>query len=148
MKIDPTHYRKLENMYEGAGINAFYRPHLKIDAGISEIEMQVLPEFFHAAGALHGSVYFKMLDDAAFFAVNSFFEDAFALTSQFHIHFLRPVTEGVLIARGKASFKSKRLYIGEARLYLKGSPEKEVAFGSGTFIPSQMDLASIPGYQL
>ena len=29
--------------------------------------MTVRPDFFHAAGAVHGSVYFKLLDDAAYF---------------------------------------------------------------------------------
>jgi hypothetical protein len=35
----------------------------------------VRPDFFHAAHAVHGSVYFKALDDAAFFAVASLVQE-------------------------------------------------------------------------
>jgi acyl-coenzyme A thioesterase PaaI-like protein len=40
----------------------------------------VLPHH-HSIHAVHGSVYFKALDDAAFFAVNSLVEDVFVLTA-------------------------------------------------------------------
>ncbi len=46
------------------------------------------------------SVYFKALDDAAFFAANSVVEDVFVLTTNFNIQLLRTVTEGTLIATG------------------------------------------------
>ena len=36
---------------------------------------------FHAAGAGHGTIYFKMLDDAAFYAANSMVEEQFVLTT-------------------------------------------------------------------
>ena len=38
-------------------------------AGRSEIRFTV-DESLHAAGAAHGTIYFKMLDDAAFYAAN------------------------------------------------------------------------------
>ena len=61
------HHRKLEAMYLGGPINAFYRPTIAVSDGEAVIEMDVRPEFWHAASAMHGSVYFKLLDDAAFF---------------------------------------------------------------------------------
>jgi len=53
-------------------------------------------ELFHAAGALHGAMYFLALDNAAFFAVNSLVEDVFVLTVSFNIYLLRPVDQGVI----------------------------------------------------
>jgi acyl-coenzyme A thioesterase PaaI-like protein len=41
-----------------------------------------------------GSVYFKMLDDAAFFAVNSIVEDVFVYTVSLNVQLLRPVASG------------------------------------------------------
>ena len=38
----------------------------------------VEPASFHAAGAAHGTLYFKMLDDAAFYAANSLIVAAIA----------------------------------------------------------------------
>ena len=89
------HYHKLERMYLSAPINTFYSPTIEITEGRSVIEFPVRPEFFHAADAIHGSVYFKALDDAAFFAVNSLVEDYFVLTVSFNIYLTQPVSEGI-----------------------------------------------------
>jgi uncharacterized protein (TIGR00369 family) len=58
------------------------------------ITMQVDESYFHAGNSLHGSVYFKMLDDAAYFAVNSVVTDSFVYTTSFNIQILRPVKSG------------------------------------------------------
>ena len=77
MSSDHEHFRKLERMYHAAPINQFYRPVLTVGEGSAELEIPIRPEFFHAAAAVHGSVYFKALDDAAFFAVNSLVTEVF-----------------------------------------------------------------------
>ena len=91
MSVDlETHYRALESMYLSAPLNAFYQPSIRVwDAG-AEISIQVVEKFFHSGGAMHGSVYFKMLDDAAFFAANSVENQYFVLTADFRIDLLRP----------------------------------------------------------
>ena len=45
----------------------------------------------HAAGAAHGTLYFKMMDDAAFYACNSMVSDRFLLTTAFNLVFTRPL---------------------------------------------------------
>ena len=45
-------------------------PHLRVDETVH-----------HAANAAHGTIYFKMLDDAAFYAANSMVSDRFLLTN-------------------------------------------------------------------
>ena len=82
----------------------------------AEIRIEVDPKFFHAAGSVHGTVYFKAMDDAAFFAANSVVEDVFVLTTSFNIHLLRPVTEGTLIATGTLVSATRNLLIADAVL--------------------------------
>ena len=67
------HYRKLERMYLSANMNThiYQTTEITIEDETAIISMTIDPKYFHALGAIHGSVYFKLLDDAAFFAVNS-----------------------------------------------------------------------------
>ena len=92
------HFRKLERMYAGAPVNQFFRPRLTIGEGRAELRLAVRPDFFHAAGAAHGVVYFKAMDDSAFFAASSLVEDVFVLTAGFTLHLLRPISAGEMIA--------------------------------------------------
>jgi uncharacterized protein (TIGR00369 family) len=105
----------------------------------------VREDFHHAAHAIHGAVYFKALDDATFFAVQSVVTDFFVVTSSFQLYFLRPVSRGHLLARGQVVSRSKRLYIAEGVLF--DSRGKEVARGSGTFMPSSSELGPELGYR-
>ena len=102
-------------------------------------------DFHHAGGAIHGAVYFKALDDATFFAVQSLVTDCFVLTSSFQLYFLRPVSDGEVLARGQVVSRSKRLYVAEGVLF--DSRGKEVARGSGTFMPSSLQLGPELGYR-
>jgi uncharacterized protein (TIGR00369 family) len=142
--MNPTHFRTLERMYLAAPINRLYEPTIVIGEGTAEIAIPVAPAFFHAAGALHGSVYFKMLDDACFFAVNSLVEDVFVLTTSFTTYFTRPVTGGRLVARGRVVHTGKNLLLAEA--VVEGSDGKEVGRGNGSFMKSRIPLASLAGY--
>ena len=68
----------------------------KLDAkGDTTLEGFVVEEkHCHTAGSLHGSCYFKLLDDAAFFASQARVRDFFVLTSAFNTVFMRPVVPG------------------------------------------------------
>lgn len=100
------HHRKLERMSAGAPINQWYRRQLAISRGATELALMLRPEFHHAAGATHGSVYFEVLDDATFFAAASVVEDVFVLTAHFEIDFLRPVVSGEIRAIAKVTGRS------------------------------------------
>ena len=138
------HFRKLERMYATAPINAFFAPRLSIREGAAEISIAVRPDFFHAAHAVHGSVYFKALDDAAFFAVNSLVTDVFVLTVPYNVYFTRPVTEGVMTAKGRVVSRSKNLFVAEADLV--DDRGRSVGRGSGSFMRSAIPLNSEVGY--
>jgi uncharacterized protein (TIGR00369 family) len=144
MQIDEEHFRKLERMYHGAPINRYFQPTLRVSNGTAELHMSVKPEFFHAAHAVHGCVYFKALDDAAFFAVSSLVADVFVLTASYNIYLTRPVTEGVLRASGRVVHSSRKLFLAEAELV--DAQERLVARGSGSFMRSTIALTPQVGY--
>jgi uncharacterized protein (TIGR00369 family) len=138
------HYRRLERMYAVAPINRFFEPVLHVTEGRAEISVPVKPEFFHAARAIHGSVYFKALDDAAFFAANSLVTDVFVLTVSFNLHIVRPVSAGELRAVGTVVHRSRNLILADAVAH--DSAGRQVARGTGTFMPSRIALSSDIGY--
>ncbi|MDF1661449.1 MAG: PaaI family thioesterase [Planctomycetota bacterium] len=141
---DPKHYKALEDMYLGAPCNELLKPSITIGRGHCEIEMAARPSMFHAGGAVHGSYYFKMLDDAAFFAAASMDTEQFVVTSSFDLHLMRPVVAGTLKAVGTLRKAGKALIIAEAVLF--GEDGKELASGSGTFARSPIKLGPDLGY--
>lgn len=139
------HFRKLEQLYRSAPINAIYEPRIEIAEGTASIEVDVDQRFWHAAHAVHGSVYFKMLDDAAFFASSSLVEDVFVLTASFNTYFFRPVSKGRIRSAGRVISRSRRLVVAEAQLF--DEDEREIGRGSGSFMPSRIELTEELGYR-
>ncbi len=142
---DEQHYRRLERMYLAAPVNAHYAPAMHISEGCAEVTIPVRPDFFHAADAVHGAVYFKLLDDAAFFAANSLVDDVFLLTVSFNVYFTRPVSSGEMKATGRVVHHSRRLFIAESEVL--DSNGRQLGRGSGSFMQSAIALSSVPGYE-
>jgi uncharacterized protein (TIGR00369 family) len=139
------HYRRLERMYASAPINNYFAPTMRVSEGRADVAIQVRPDFFHAAKAVHGLVYFKLLDDAAFFAVNSIVHDVFVLTVSFNIYLTRPVSAGALKASGRVVHRARRLYLAESELL--NDDGQEIARGSGVFMRSTIALSPELGYE-
>ncbi|EPG75458.1 hypothetical protein LEP1GSC058_2325 [Leptospira fainei serovar Hurstbridge str. BUT 6] len=133
-------------MYSQAPINRFFQPRLSISKGFAELTMEVREDFHHAAGAAHGSVYFKAVDDSAFFAANSLVPDCFVLTSSITLFFLRPIQSGTLIAKGTVVQNSKNLIIAESNLFDERG--REIGRGIGSFAKSQILLTPEIGYRM
>lgn len=144
--MSQDHFNKLEKMYLDANINTelYESTEIKISDKAAEISIEVSPKYFHAIGGMHGSVYFKLLDDASFFAANSVVTDVFVLTTSFNIQFLRPVSSGKITAHGKLRFLSGRTIMAEA--VLLNEEGKAVAFGNGNFARSKVKLGPEIGY--
>jgi len=140
------HFKCLETMFHEAPINKLMGPKLKVSEGKAEITMDVNPQFFHAAQALHGSIYFKLLDDAAFFAVNSVVDDVFVVTGTFEIKFLKPITEGKLVAVGEMTKNLGSKLEARAKLYSENGDL--YATGSGVFVKTKISLTSIESYKI
>jgi len=139
------HWQALERLYASAPINRLFRSRLSIVAeGRARIDFAIGEETFHAAGAAHGTIYFKMLDDAAFYAANTLVTDRFLLTTSFNLQFLRPLRGGQVHAEGRWISGRRRVYVAEARLL--DSDGEEVGRGTGTFMRSHIALSGLPGY--
>jgi uncharacterized protein (TIGR00369 family) len=141
-----AHLRALEALYASAPINLFFESRIALpEAGRSEIRFAVRGDSFHAAGAAHGTLYFKMLDDAAFYAANGLVSDRFLLTTAFNLHFTKPMKEGEAIAEGRWISGRRRVFVAEARIV--DSTGEECARGTGTFLRSHIALAGLAGYR-
>jgi uncharacterized protein (TIGR00369 family) len=139
------HYRALERLYAAAPVNALFASRLAIEQeGRSRITFTIDRSVYHAAGAAHGTIYFKMLDDAAFYAANTLVTDRFLLTTSFNLHFTKPVRAGEVVAEGRWISGRKRVLVAESRLV--DSDGDEIGRGTGTFMRSRIALSSLPGY--
>jgi len=143
---EAAHFRALEQLYAAAPINRLFDSTLEIPAaGIARIRFVIHPDVFHAGGAAHGTSYFKMLDDAAFYAANSLVTDRFLLTTAFNLLLTKPLREGPVVAEGRWVSGHRRVFVAEARLI--DADGEEAARGTGTFMRSQIPLATLPGYR-
>ena len=139
------HYRALERLYAHAPVNALFPSRLSIAGeGAATLVFTVTRAAYHAAGAAHGTIYFKMLDDAAFYAANTLVTDRFLLTTAFNLHFSKPVREGEVMAEGRWISGRRRVLVAESRL--TDSEGDEIGRGTGTFMRSRIALSDLPGY--
>ncbi|MCK4848876.1 MAG: PaaI family thioesterase [Candidatus Heimdallarchaeota archaeon] len=112
----------------------------------SEISLKIEKKFHHAASSVHGSVYWKLLDDSAYFAVNSIVEDVFVLTANFTIYLLSPISSGTIIAKGNLVSSTKSQFIAES--VIVNDLGEQIARGSGVYIRSKLKLTPKMGYKL
>jgi uncharacterized protein (TIGR00369 family) len=143
--MSAEHYRKLERMYGRAPINEHFDTELTVGDGEAELVMPVEESHFHAGNAVHGSVYFKALDDAAFFAASSTVEDAFVVTTDFDTYFERPVSSGSIRAEGEVFNDNPNQLIAGA--VARDDEGNELARGTGTFRKSDTELTPEVGYE-
>lgn len=140
-----AHFAALEALYAAAPINRLFESRLElVEEGVSRIHFHVDPAVYHGAGAAHGTIYFKMLDDAAFYAANTLVTDRFLLTTAFNLLLTRPMRAGPAVAEGRWVSGRRRVLVADARLL--DAEGEEVARGTGTFMRSRFALSSLPGY--
>lgn len=143
---EQAHLRALESLYASAPINRLFDSSISLaEAGQSRISFTVSNDVFHAAGAAHGTVYFKMLDDAAFYAANGLVSDRFLLTTAFNLLFTRPMRAGEAVAEGRWVSGKRRVFVADARII--DSSGEECARGTGTFMRSHIALSGLAGYR-
>ena len=138
------HHRRLERMYAAAPVTVWFGSSIQISERRAVVTIPIKEQFLHSARSVHGSIYFRALDDAAFFAVSSAVEDVFVVTVSFNVYFTRPASSGLLRAEGRLSHASSRLYIAESTL--TDEQGKLLAQGSGTFMKTSTPLGESLGY--
>lgn len=139
------HYRRLEAMYQAAPIQQFFSSILRVEEATATITLPVLEGFHHAFGSAHGAVYFKLLDDAAYFAANSVVPDRAIVTASFSVQLLRSVSAGSLTAEGHLINNAGRLFVAESQIV--DDAGNLIAIGHGTFSRTGLALKDIPAYR-
>lgn len=143
---DQQHFMRLERMYLSAPYNQqlYHNNTIKISREQAIITTEVMEKHFHGAGAMHGSVYFKLLDDAAFFAVNSIIKDYMVYTVSYSVNLLRPVGAGIIKSVGMVKYQARNRFVADANLY--DQEGKLAACGTGNFMRSPLKLGEMPEY--
>ena len=140
-----THHERLIRLYKKAPIHDFYQGlDLQLEAGKAVITLPVDARYFHGGMAVHGSVYFKLLDDAAYFACQTMVHDFFILTTNFNISLRRPITAGLLTATGLFESVSDNVLKGTATL--TDDQGKVCGTGTGEFMKSKTGLGDLRDY--
>tara|TARA_R110001592_G_scaffold39371_1_gene129642 strand:+ start:6152 stop:6586 length:435 start_codon:yes stop_codon:yes gene_type:complete len=131
---DLEHYRRLERLFDSAPLNQgiFAGSELSVSDREATLELTIGSQYFHAADAMHGAIYFKLLDDSAYFASASVEKTFFLLTKSYTIHFRRPVFEDRLKAIGKVVSVNEKEIISSSEIY--NQEGKLVAHGEGVFV--------------
>lgn len=143
--MSKSHYQNLVRMFHAAPIqNILNGAQMHVADGKSTYSLNVNEAYFHAAGALHGAVYFKLLDDAAYFAAASKEETYFLLTKSYKIEFIRPVEVDQLTATGELISQEQNIFIAKSTITNKQG--KVVASGEGIFVRSKKLLSEQQGY--
>jgi len=142
--IRDAHCRALEAMYLSAPINQFYRPRIVISK--EQVEIDIDQRFFHAAEAVHGSVYFKLLDDAAGLAANVLEREVFAVTASFTTHMTRPASGPLIRSVGRVVDQTRSQFLVESIVY--DHNQRSVGRGNGVFMRGSVRLADSLGYRL
>jgi acyl-coenzyme A thioesterase PaaI-like protein len=122
---------------------AFYVAARGCREGHARILFDIDPSVFHAGGAAHGTIYFKMLDDAAFYAQHAGHRP-FPADNLLQPVVLTPGARGRVTAEGRWVSGRRRVLVAEARLIDEDG--EEVGRGTGTFMRSHIALSSLPGY--
>jgi len=139
------HFDRLKKMYALAPIHKFYEGiELELEEQKSKITLPIDERYFHGGMAIHGSVYFKLLDDAAYFACQTLVTDFFLVTTSFNINLLKPIIEGKIYAAGEVDYTSDKLFKGYANLYDERG--RLCGTGRGQFVKSKLKLETVKDY--
>ena len=112
---------------------------MELDEGRALLRVRIQPSHLNADGILHGGVLPAIADGAMGNALRTLHgAGAQVLTAEVHLHYLRPVTGGALLAEGRVVQSGRRLSFAEVELRDEASG-KAVARGSGVFVIESRD---------
>ncbi|MEX1254266.1 MAG: PaaI family thioesterase [Dehalococcoidia bacterium] len=104
-----------------------------MEEGRVVLRVVVQPSHLNADGIVHGGVLPAIADGAMGNALRTLHGDAQVLTAEVHLHYLRPVTGGALLADGRVVQSGRRLSFAEVEIRDEASG-RAVAKGSGLFV--------------
>jgi len=91
---------------------------VKIGEGVSEVHLQLQPEYKNIWGLIHGGVAATLLDTSCGTSLYSLLEqNEGAWTIDLHTSFLGQIREGLMIGRGKAVYRTRNLAWSQAEAF-------------------------------
>jgi uncharacterized protein (TIGR00369 family) len=107
---------------------------VEVEEGRALLRVAIQAAHLNADGIVHGGVLPAIADGAMGNALRTLHGAAAqVLTAEMHLHYLRPVRGGALLADGRVVQSGKRLSFAELEIRDEGSG-KPVARGSGAFV--------------
>ncbi|MDG6257274.1 MAG: PaaI family thioesterase [Methanomicrobiaceae archaeon] len=92
------------------------------DDGRAELSMQVRPDMLNGDGWLQGGVFASLCDEAMALALCTVLDERESIaTISESTSFLRGVTEGVIVARGRVIRKGRRVAFTEGEVRMQGT---------------------------
>ena len=108
------------------------RLNLTYKKGVAKLVLDVMPQNLNLVGILHGSFFFKLMDDACFFSIMTINNVLFVATSNFSVTYFRPVLKGKITATASVIESSDFKYF--CQCIIVNEFDDKIASGSGTFI--------------
>ena len=106
----------------------------EVEEGRALLRVVIQPSHLNADGIVHGVVLPAIADGAMGNALRTLNgADAQVLTAEVHLHYLRPVHSGSLLAEGRVIQSGRRLSFAEVEIRDESSG-KLVCRGSGVFV--------------
>ena len=107
---------------------------VEMDEGRAVLRVAIQASQLNADGIVHGGVLPAIADGAMGNALRTLYGAAAqVLTAEIHLHYLRPVTGGSLLAEGRVVQSGRRLSFAEVEMRDEANG-KPVARGSGVFV--------------
>lgn len=142
MSIHPD---RLVAMFNSAAVNQFFPGiTLHFEGMESKVSIKSGPAWQHAGEQIHGALYMRLLDDAAYFAAALREKQRFVVTASLDVRFLRPVGGGLLVATGRLLRYEDRKLMAESVLHDESG--KLIARATGVFVPSRQYLQDVAAY--
>jgi uncharacterized protein (TIGR00369 family) len=107
---------------------------LEMEEGHAALRIEIQPSQLNADGIVHGGVLPAIADGAMGNALRTLHgQSAQVLTAEIHLHYLRPIGGGAVIAEGRVVRSGRSLSFGEVEIRDEATG-KIVAKGNGIFV--------------
>jgi uncharacterized protein (TIGR00369 family) len=124
--------RRLIELFHGAPIQKATGMTFRYnEEGQAVFEMPYNPSFDHAMGAIHGSIFGMLIDNAGWFTVAPHYEH-WIVTVEFSTRLHEPIAKTALIATGRIVRMGSRM--ASAEMEVRTADNRLAATGAGTFI--------------
>ena len=139
------HLRKLERMYLAGSANQYLDAGIEVSDGKAEIVVPIQEKFLDATGAVHESIYFGAMVDAARFAATSAAGAVVLTAVGFTMNLAGSVSEGDILVRARLMGNSEGHFLVEAAL--TDSKGEEIGRANGAFTGNGTELTEEMGYR-